>query len=105
MLLFTFVVRLFASPHSESNFAPIRPHETALLVNVSESNPGVALSWVKALDQVSDKGVLTRAVDGHQVGTLRQAIQLCISPGHVCSDVLVATPVVAVPVIWTGSTL
>jgi len=91
------VVWLSFSPKGEVHCTSIRPHPSAVFVDVTESDPGASLTVVEVLDQASYKLLFFQTVDRHQVGSHWHTVELCISPGHRCGDVLVAAAVEAGP--------
>ena len=93
-------------PPGVGDFGAIGPHPPALQQSVGQPNPGIALVWVKVLDESSHQVVFPLAVDGHYIGVaLRQAVLLSFGKGHGWGDVRVAATFEAVHWPRTGSTL
>ncbi|KAM3596730.1 uncharacterized protein V6R79_019475 [Siganus canaliculatus] len=90
VLFFAIVVWLPATPKLKVDGTTIRPHPSAFLVDVTESNPSEQSTEV--LDQGFDKVLFCLTVDRDQVGSLRHTVQLCISP--VLDFVVVWFPVI-----------
>merc|ERR1711970_875744 len=84
-------VWLGASPGGVGHLGAVGPHHPALQLGVAQSDPGGPP--VRA--EVLDESVLLLAVDGHQVGILRDAVLLRLGPGQRCGHVLVAATVEA----------
>ena len=100
----SFIVWLSWIPKDKVQCRTIRPHPAAFFVDITESDPGVSLSWVKVLYQELHKIIFLQIVNRHQVGSLWPTLEFCISPGQMCSDVLVAASVEVVPEHGTAST-
>ena len=90
-------VGLSVVPRGVAHFGAVGPQPHALLLRVTQPQPGGALMRVKVPEQGSNKVALLLAVDGRQVGVLRQTVLLCRGPAHVRGDVLEAAAVEAQP--------
>ncbi|KAF3856053.1 hypothetical protein F7725_016776 [Dissostichus mawsoni] len=69
-------------------FTPIRPHPSSFFVDVTESDPCWSLSKVKVFDQEFDQILFPFTVDRHQVASLGQTVELCISPAQTPNQIL-----------------
>ncbi|KAI4795357.1 hypothetical protein KUCAC02_031466 [Chaenocephalus aceratus] len=87
------VVWFSSIPKEILGCTPIRPHPTSFFGHVTESDPCCSLSRVRAFDQGFDKVLFLSAVDRHQVASHGHTVELCISPGHLCVEVLVEAAV------------
>ncbi|KAF3833386.1 hypothetical protein F7725_024590 [Dissostichus mawsoni] len=65
--------------------------------DVTESDPCYSLSRVREFDQEFDKILFLSTVDRHQVASLGHTVELCVSPGRLCVEVLVAAAVEGEP--------
>lgn len=97
------IIWLLSVPVGEVHLGAVRPHPPALLVSVTQSDPGGTLSRVVALDQVVYNVVFIQVVDRGQGCFLRHSVWLCIGPINTQVNVLEAMAIRAIPAHGAGA--